>query len=80
MHERVARIVHDVVQVLASSGVGQLVERRHTPVGVRLSAWRTKLLPMNPAPPVTRTFYHRMPTSELSPSMKRNALGFTGSR
>jgi len=24
--------------------------------------------------------YHRMPTSELSPSMKRNALGFTGSR
>ena len=35
---------------------------------------------MNPAPPVTSTLYHRMPTSELSPSMNRYADGRTGRR
>ena len=36
--ERVARMVHDVVQVFASSGIGQLVERGDTPVRMWRSA------------------------------------------
>ena len=36
MHERVARIVHHVVQVLLAPGIGQLVERGDVPVGMRL--------------------------------------------
>ena len=35
VHERVPRVIHHVVQVLQPSGVGQLVERRDAPVGVR---------------------------------------------
>ena len=56
VHERVPRVVHHVVQVFPAPRVRQLVERGDVPVGMRrASAWRTKLLPMNPAPPVTRT-------------------------
>ena len=36
MHERVARVVHHVVQVFLAAGIGQLVEIGDVPVGVRL--------------------------------------------
>ena len=35
VHEGVARVRRDAVQVLAAARVGELVERRHVPVGVR---------------------------------------------
>ena len=35
-HEGVPRIVDDVVQRLEPAGIGQLIERRDVPVGVRL--------------------------------------------
>ena len=72
--------VHHVVQVLAPPGVGQLVERRDVPVGVRRQRVAHEIAADEPGAAGDEDVHHRMPTSELSPSMKRYALGFTGTR
>ena len=55
-HEGIARIAVEARQILDLTRVGQGIENRRTlPRRVVPSQCRTKLAPMNPAPPVIRT-------------------------
>ena len=55
VHERVTWVVHHVVQILATAGVGQLVERRDVPVAMGLQRIADEDCCRIPAPPVTST-------------------------
>ncbi len=80
VHEDVPRAVHHVVEVLAAPGVGELVECGDSPVRVRRQRVAHEVAADEPGAAGDEDVHHRMPTSELSPSMKRNALGFSGTR
>ena len=80
VHEDVPRTVHHVVEILAAPGVRELVERGDPPVRVRRQRVAHEVAADEAGAAGDEDVHHRMPTSELSPSMKRNALGFTGTR
>ena len=69
-----------LAQVLEPAGVGQLVERRDAPVGMRAVRPADEIGPDESGAAGDENLYHRMPTSELSPSMNRYADGRTGRR
>ena len=71
-----SRIAHDVAQVLEAAGIGKLVEGGDPPVWMGSQCVQHKVTADEPGAPgheyLDRSVgYHRMPTSELSPSMKR---------
>ena len=77
-------MVDDVLQVLQAPGVGQLVERGDMPVGVCGDRIADEVRADEACAAgdenVNHALYHRIPTSELSPSMNRYADGLTGRR
>ena len=78
--EAMARAVDHVAQVLEPAGVGQLVERGDVPVRMRCVRPADEVGSDEAGAAGDEDLYHRMPTSELSPSMNRYADGRTGSR
>ena len=77
LDEPVPRVVHGVTQILHASGVGQLVERGDPPVGMRREGVQHEVAADEAGTASDQhldhrlAVYHRIPTSELSPSMKR---------